>query len=388
MLTCQHFNCDEHYSRVKREYFGAFMTQVTLQHIVKEYESGKQIIPDLSLTINPGELLVLVGPSGCGKSTVLRMIAGLEDITGGQLLFDDQIVNDMPSKARDIGMVFQNYALYPHLSVAENLGFPLSLRKVNPSEIKKRVQEVAELVGLETLLDRKPKQLSGGQRQRVALGRAIIRTPRVFLFDEPLSNLDAQLRLHMRAEIVNLQKRLGITGIYVTHDQAEAMTMGDRIAVLNKGKLMQIGTPQEIYQSPNNLFVAGFLGSPNMNFFKGTAHLERDVIHFTEENGGAIFTIPHSVLSTQISIPKQITVGIRPEHCSIQAYEISGPIWNTAIDQSEYHGHEMILHMLSGGTRKSMRLPVSEIHPNGKNISVHFDVNHICIFSTETGERL
>jgi multiple sugar transport system ATP-binding protein len=364
------------------------MTQVTLQHIVKEYESGKQIIPDLSLTINPGELLVLVGPSGCGKSTVLRMIAGLEDITGGQLLFDDQIVNDMPSKARDIGMVFQNYALYPHLSVAENLGFPLSLRKVNPSEIKKRVQEVAELVGLETLLERKPKQLSGGQRQRVALGRAIIRTPRVFLFDEPLSNLDAQLRLHMRAEIVNLQKRLGITGIYVTHDQAEAMTMGDRIAVLNKGKLMQIGTPQEIYQSPNNLFVAGFLGSPNMNFFKGSAHSEGDTIHFSEENGGATFTIPHSVLATHMSIPKHITVGIRPEHCSTHAYEISGPIWNTTIDQSEYHGHEMILHMFSGGTRKSMRLPVSEMHPNGKDISVHFDVNHMCIFSTETGERL
>lgn len=364
------------------------MTQVRLEHISKEYESGKQIIPDLSLTINPGELLVLVGPSGCGKSTVLRMIAGLEDITSGQLLFDDQVVNDMPSKARDIGMVFQNYALYPHLSVAENLGFPLSLRKVNPSEIKKRVQEVAELVGLDTLLDRKPKQLSGGQRQRVALGRAIIRTPRVFLFDEPLSNLDAQLRLHMRAEIVNLQKRLGITGIYVTHDQAEAMTMGDRIAVLNKGKLMQIGTPQEIYQSPNNLFVAGFLGSPNMNFFKGSARLEGASIHFTEENGGAQFMIPESVRITQSSVPKDITIGIRPEHCSIHPFEHAGPIWKTSIEQSEYHGHEMILHMLSGGTRKSMRLPVSDMHAIGSEISVHFDVHHLCIFSTETGERL
>jgi len=364
------------------------MTQVRLQHISKEYESGKNIIPDLSLTINPGELLVLVGPSGCGKSTVLRMIAGLEDITSGELFFDDQIVNDMPSKARDIGMVFQNYALYPHLSVAENLGFPLSLRKVNPSEIKKRVQEVAELVGLESLLDRKPKQLSGGQRQRVALGRAIIRTPRVFLFDEPLSNLDAQLRLHMRAEIVNLQKRLGITGIYVTHDQAEAMTMGDRIAVLNKGKLMQIGTPQEIYQSPNNLFVAGFLGSPNMNFFKGTAHLEVDSIHFTEENGGAQFMIPKSVRITESSLPQHITIGIRPEHCSIHPFEQAGPMWKTSIEQSEYHGHEMILHMLSGGTRKSMRLPVSDMHAIGSDISVHFDVQHLCIFSTETGERL
>jgi len=364
------------------------MTQVRLHNISKEYESGKCIIPDLSLTINPGELLVLVGPSGCGKSTVLRMIAGLEDITSGQLYFDEDIVNDMPSKARDIGMVFQNYALYPHLSVAENLGFPLSLRKVNASEIKQRVQEVAELVGLETLLDRKPKQLSGGQRQRVALGRAIIRTPRVFLFDEPLSNLDAQLRLHMRAEIVQLQKRLGITGIYVTHDQAEAMTMGDRIAVLNKGVLMQIGTPQEIYQSPNNLFVAGFLGSPNMNFFKGKAHLQGDSIHFSEDHDGATFVIPQSVLNTQSKLPEQVTIGIRPEHCSIQAEDLSGPVWNTSIEQSEYHGHEMILHMLSGGTRKSMRLPVSDLYEIGNNISVQFHSEHLCMFSTETGERL
>jgi ABC-type sugar transport system ATPase subunit len=364
------------------------MTQVTLQHIVKEYESGNQIIPDLSFTINPGELLVLVGPSGCGKSTVLRMIAGLEDITSGQLLFDDQIVNDMPAKGRDIGMVFQNYALYPHLTVAENLGFPLSLRKVNPSEIKQRVQEVASLVGLDALLERKPKQLSGGQRQRVALGRAIIRTPRVFLFDEPLSNLDAQLRLHMRAEIVNLQKRLGITGIYVTHDQAEAMTMGDRIAVLNKGKLMQIGTPQEIYQSPDNLFVAGFLGSPNMNFFKGMGSIKGDTIHFFEEKEGAKFTIPITALNNSTSIPEQITIGIRPEHCSIHANDIDGPVWNTKIDQTEYHGHELILHMLSADTRKSMRLPVSEMQAIGNNVSVYFDVKHICVFSTETGTRL
>jgi ABC-type sugar transport system ATPase subunit len=364
------------------------MTQVRLEHIVKEYESGTQIIPDLSLTIEPGELLVLVGPSGCGKSTVLRMIAGLEDITSGSLYFDDAIVNDMPAKTRDIGMVFQNYALYPHLTVAENLAFPLTLRKVNPNDIKKRVQEVAELVGLDALLDRKPKQLSGGQRQRVALGRAIIRTPRVFLFDEPLSNLDAQLRLHMRAEIVNLQKRLGITGMYVTHDQAEAMTMGDRIAVLNKGKLMQVGTPQEIYQSPNNLFVAGFLGSPNMNFFNGKGKIDGDIIHFSEEPNGAMFSMPKSVLRNSNSLPEQITIGIRPEHCSIQSHDESAPIWHTTIEQSEYHGHEMILHMLSAGTRKSMRLPVSEMHQPGNAISVHFDVNHLCVFSTSTGERL
>ena len=364
------------------------MTQVRLQGINKEYEAGHHIISDLTLTIEPGELLVLVGPSGCGKSTVLRMIAGLEDITEGTLYFDDEIVNEMPAKSRDIGMVFQNYALYPHLSVAENLGFPLSLRKVNPLEIKHRVQEVAALVGLDLLLDRKPKQLSGGQRQRVALGRAIIRTPRVFLFDEPLSNLDAQLRVQMRAEIVQLQKRLGITGIYVTHDQAEAMTMGDRIAVLNKGNLMQIGKPKDIYQSPQNLFVAGFLGSPTMNFFHGKAQIADSMIHFTELHQGAQFSLPRSVLQSQGDIPELVTIGIRPEHCSPRLNPDTAPQWSTTIEQTEYHGHEMIVHMLSAGTRKSMRLPVHETFTAGEAISVFFNTDHICVFSTASGERL
>ncbi len=364
------------------------MTQVTLRNIVKEYEAGLNIIPDLSLTVEPGELLVLVGPSGCGKSTVLRMIAGLEEITSGNLLFDDQIVNDMPAKSRDIGMVFQNYALYPHLSVAENLAFPLMLRKVNKQEIQQKVKEVALLVGLDTLLDRKPKQLSGGQRQRVALGRAIIRTPRVFLFDEPLSNLDAQLRVHMRAEIVNLQKRLGITGIYVTHDQAEAMTMGDRIAVLNKGALMQIGNPKEIYESPANIFVAGFLGSPTMNFFKGEITMQQDQLYFIEEQGGAQFTLPTSVLSSGKTLPKNITIGIRPEHCSPNAMHEQDPIWNANIEQKEYHGHEMILHMMSGGTRKSMRIPVSDIYKSSMPINVHLNLQHICLFDSDSGLRL
>jgi len=364
------------------------MTQVILRNIVKEYESGTNIIPDLSLTVEPGELLVLVGPSGCGKSTVLRMIAGLEEITGGELLFDDLIVNDMPAKARDIGMVFQNYALYPHLSVGENLAFPLTLRKVNKKDIQQKVQEVATLVGLETLLERKPKQLSGGQRQRVALGRAIIRTPRVFLFDEPLSNLDAQLRVHMRAEIVNLQKRLGITGIYVTHDQAEAMTMGDRIAVLNKGRLMQIGKPQDIYESPANVFVAGFLGSPTMNFFTGTITLEEGTLHFAEHHDGARFILPASVLSSGKTIPNTITVGIRPEHCSPHPYGNDDPVWKTIVEQREYHGHEMILHMMSGGSRKSMRIPVSESYVAGMPLDIHFDNKHICVFDADSGMRL
>ena len=268
------------------------MTSVELKDLYKEYETGKPVIQDLNLTVIPGELLVLVGPSGCGKSTVLRMIAGLEDISGGSLFFDGVCINDMPAKMRDIGMVFQNYALYPHLTVAENLGFPLSLRKFPKDEILKKVQEIAEQVGLSDLLYRKPKQLSGGQRQRVALGRAIIRTPRVFLFDEPLSNLDAQLRMHMRSEIVALQKRVGITGIYVTHDQAEAMTMGDRIAVLHKGILQQIGKPQDIYNDPQNVFVAGFLGSPSMNFFHGSFTKINNELIFQELHNGASFTIP------------------------------------------------------------------------------------------------
>lgn len=382
MLIFQHYSYDESNNREN------VMTQVILKNIVKEYESGIQIIADLSLSVEPGELLVLVGPSGCGKSTVLRMIAGLEEITDGELLFDDQKVNDMPAKSRDIGMVFQNYALYPHLTVAENLAFPLTLRKVQKKEIQDKVNEVSTLVGLESLLDRKPKQLSGGQRQRVALGRAIIRTPRVFLFDEPLSNLDAQLRVHMRAEIVKLQKRLGITGIYVTHDQAEAMTMGDRIAVLNKGTLMQIGKPKEIYESPANVFVAGFLGSPTMNFFKGTIIMEQDHMIFIEEHDGARFTLPSMSISGKSTLPRHIILGIRPEHCSPQSLHEEDPLWETMIEQQEYHGHEMILHMMSGGTRKSMRIPVSEDYKPDMRIHIRLDHKHICLFDADTGLRI
>lgn len=382
MLIFQHYKYNEFINREN------VMTQVTLKNIVKEYESGTQIISDLSLSVEPGELLVLVGPSGCGKSTVLRMIAGLEEITGGELLFDDQRVNDMPAKSRDIGMVFQNYALYPHLTVAENLAFPLTLRKVPKKDIHDKVHEVSTLVGLESLLDRKPKQLSGGQRQRVALGRAIIRTPRVFLFDEPLSNLDAQLRVHMRAEIVKLQKRLGITGIYVTHDQAEAMTMGDRIAVLNKGALMQIGKPKEIYESPANVFVAGFLGSPTMNFFKGSIAMEHTSLVFVEEHEGARFRLPANIITKQSTLPRNIILGIRPEHCSPQASQDEDPVWETMIEQIEYHGHEMILHMMSGGTRKSMRIPVSDDYKPDMHVSIRLDHKHICLFDADTGLRV
>jgi ABC-type sugar transport system ATPase subunit len=245
------------------------MSIINLNNISKSYNSEDYAIKDLSLTVNDGEFLVLVGPSGCGKSTTLRMIAGLEDITSGSIMIDDIVINELPPGKRDIGMVFQNYALYPHMTVEENLAFPLKVKKVTKVKIAERVDEISKLVELDGLLARYPKQLSGGQRQRVALGRAIVRKPKVFLFDEPLSNLDAKLRTQMRNEIISLQRKLNVTAVYVTHDQTEAMTMGDRIVLMNHGEIMQIGTPDEIYNQPQNLFTAEFIGSPKVNIFKG-----------------------------------------------------------------------------------------------------------------------
>jgi multiple sugar transport system ATP-binding protein len=246
------------------------MAEIVLDHLGKRFANGFEAVKDLSLEIAEAELLVLVGPSGCGKTTALRMIAGLEEISSGELLIGGRLMNDVPEKDRDIAMVFQNYALYPHMTVAQNIAFSLKLAKKRKDEVRRRVDETARLLGLEELLDRRPKQLSGGQRQRVAMGRAIVREPQAFLMDEPLSNLDAQLRVHMRGEIEALQKRLGVTTVYVTHDQVEAMTMGDRVAVLRSGELQQVGTPTEVYDRPANLFVAGFMGSPPMNLARGT----------------------------------------------------------------------------------------------------------------------
>jgi multiple sugar transport system ATP-binding protein len=293
----------------------------------------------------------------------------------------------MPAKMRDIGMVFQNYALYPHLTVAENLGFPLSLRKFPKGEILKKVQEIAEQVGLSDLLYRKPKQLSGGQRQRVALGRAIIRTPRVFLFDEPLSNLDAQLRMHMRSEIVALQKRVGITGIYVTHDQAEAMTMGDRIAVLHKGILQQIGKPQDIYNNPQNVFVAGFLGSPSMNFFHGSFTKINNELIFQELHNGASFTIPDHSFIYGIPDNNNIIVGIRPEKLSLTPLE-NAPTWQCSIHQTEYHGHEQIAFVQSADSLKSIRVPLQFPVKNDDAIKLYIQPDSLCIFSSLTHNRL
>jgi ABC-type sugar transport system ATPase subunit len=250
------------------------MSVIELQNLKKVYDNKEVAVNDVSISISDGEFLILVGPSGCGKSTTLRMIAGLETITDGQIKIDEQVINDLPAGKRDIGMVFQNYALYPHMTVRGNLEFPLKIKKVSKSEIKDRVVEIANLVEIDELLDRYPKQLSGGQRQRVALGRAIVREPKAFLFDEPLSNLDAKLRSQMRNEIIALQRKLNITSVYVTHDQTEAMTMGDRIVIMDKGKVMQVGAPDEIYNSPSNIFVAEFIGSPKINTFSSDMFID------------------------------------------------------------------------------------------------------------------
>jgi len=249
---------------------GAVVAEVVLDSVGKVYPDGTRAVEDLNLQIRDGEFLVLVGPSGCGKTTALRMVAGLEDISEGKVTIGDRVVNHVPARDRDVAMVFQSYALYPHLSVRDNIGFGLSLRKVPKAEIREKVEQTAEILGLTEHLDRKPRNLSGGQRQRVAMGRAIVRSPQAFLMDEPLSNLDAKLRVQMRAEIARIQRDLGVTTIYVTHDQTEAMTLGDRVAVMKKGVLQQVAPPQELYERPANLFVAGFIGSPAMNLLQGT----------------------------------------------------------------------------------------------------------------------
>ncbi|MBE3596780.1 MAG: sn-glycerol-3-phosphate ABC transporter ATP-binding protein UgpC [Hydrogenibacillus sp.] len=290
------------------------MASVTLKNITKRYPNGFVAVKDINLEIKDGEFVVLVGPSGCGKSTTLRMVAGLEEISEGELYIGERLVNDVPPKDRDIAMVFQNYALYPHMSVYDNMAFGLKLRKFPKDEIKKRVHEAARILDIEHLLDRKPKALSGGQRQRVALGRAIVREPQVFLMDEPLSNLDAKLRVQMRAEIIKLHERLGATTIYVTHDQTEAMTMGDRIVVMKDGVIQQESSPDDIYHHPVNMFVAGFIGSPAMNFVSGTIREEKDGLVF--QNPHLTVSVPEAkarVLRDRGYVGRTVVLGIRPQ---------------------------------------------------------------------------
>ncbi len=325
------------------------MASVSYKHVVKRY-GDVTVIKDLSMEIADKEFVVFVGPSGCGKSTSLRMLAGLEEITGGEIWIGDRKVNDVPPKDRDIAMVFQSYALYPHMSVYDNMAFGLKLRKTPKAEIDSRVKEAAEILGLTQYLDRKPKALSGGQRQRVAVGRAIVREPAVFLMDEPLSNLDAKLRVTARAEISKLHQRLQTTFVYVTHDQVEAMTMGDRIAVLNAGDLMQIDTPRNLYEHPDNIFVAGFIGSPSMNFFDATLVAEEGKLYV--DTGSFRLAVPADRNKAYESyIGKQVTFGLRPEHIhgasfappSIQASPLEG-----VVDVIELLGHELHLYITTG----------------------------------------
>src|ERR671921_603615 len=287
------------------------MAEIEFDDVVKRYPDGFEAVKHMNLEIRDGELMILVGPSGCGKSTALRMIAGLEDISEGDLKIGGEVVNDLAPKDRDIAMVFQNYALYPHMTVRENMGFALKLRKADPADIKRRVDEAARILDLEQHLDRKPANLSGGQRQRVAMGRAIVRSPKVFLMDEPLSNLDAKLRVQMRTEVSRIQQRVGTTTVYVTHDQTEAMTLGDRVAVMRGGIIQQVDTPKNLYERPRNLFVAGFIGSPSMNFLP--ARVEGDTIKLPFGDT----PIPDELrgkLQGGDGKARDVIAGVRPEH--------------------------------------------------------------------------
>jgi multiple sugar transport system ATP-binding protein len=325
------------------------VAEVTLERVSKVYPDGTAAVRDLDLTIHDGEFLVLVGPSGCGKTTALRMVAGLEEITSGELRIGDRVVNDLPSRQRDVAMVFQSYALYPHLSVAENIGFGLKLRKVDKAEIRRRVESAARVLGLEDLLDRKPRNLSGGQRQRVAMGRAIVREPQVFLMDEPLSNLDAKLRVQMRAEIARIQRDLQVTTVYVTHDQVEAMTLGHRVAVMRKGVLQQVDAPQVLYDRPVNLFVAGFIGSPAMNLLDG--RVEANGTEVAVVLGSQRLSVPPTVLSARPSlrehVGRPVVVGIRPEDmedASLVAADADRALTAT-VDLVEAMGSDLMVHL-------------------------------------------
>ncbi len=329
------------------------MAEIQLKDVTKRYPDGTEAVKRMNLDIQDGEFMILVGPSGCGKSTALRMIAGLEDISEGELLIGGERVNELAPRDRDIAMVFQNYALYPHMTVRENMGFALKLAKEDKAETNRRVEEAAEILDLTEHLDRKPANLSGGQRQRVAMGRAIVRNPAAFLMDEPLSNLDAKLRVQMRAEVSRLQDRLGTTTIYVTHDQTEAMTLGDRVAVMRLGIVQQVGRPQELYDQPRNLFVAGFIGSPAMNFVPG--HVENGHVKLPTLD----VPVPEH-LRSELSDGRTVIVGFRPEHIEdpalVEKSRHAGVTFRTTIDLLESMGSELYAHFKVGGTIESDEL--------------------------------
>ncbi|KUI30728.1 ABC transporter ATP-binding protein [Mycobacterium sp. GA-2829] len=384
------------------------MAEIVLDKVTKSYPNGATAVKELSITIADGEFIILVGPSGCGKSTTLNMIAGLEDISSGELRIGGQRVNDKAPKDRDIAMVFQSYALYPHMSVRQNIGFPLTLAKVKKEDINAKVEETAKILDLTELLDRKPGQLSGGQRQRVAMGRAIVRNPKAFLMDEPLSNLDAKLRVQMRSEISRLQNRLGTTTVYVTHDQTEAMTLGDRVVVMLAGVAQQIGSPEELYNRPANLFVAGFIGSPAMNFFPATLTDVGVRLPF----GEVTLTQEAQDLITRRGKPKNIIVGVRPEHLEdasvLDGYaRIRAITFEVRADMVESLGAEKYVHFRTEGAgaksdqlaqlavesgsgenefvaRVSTESPVRQ----GDTIQLALDTSRLVIFDADSGENL
>ena len=364
------------------------MASLSLRHIYKKYPGGVTAVSDFNLEIKDKEFIVLVGPSGCGKSTTLRMIAGLEEISEGELFIGDRLVNDVAPKDRKIAMVFQNYALYPHMTVAENMAFGLKLNKTPKEEIKRRVEEAARILDITHLLDRKPKALSGGQKQRVALGRAIVRNPMVFLLDEPLSNLDAKLRATMRTELTKLHQRVETTFIYVTHDQVEAMTMATRIVVMKDGLIQQVDTPQHLYDFPVNMFVAGFIGTPQMNFINGTLVKKGNDVYFDfEENSIKVPADKANAPELQEYIGQEVVVGIRPESIHDQPAQIAAledSTIDTFVEVTELMGAEIYLYLLVGETKLTARVSARSTSRAGDTIKVALDTARMHIFDKDT----
>lgn len=363
------------------------MASITLKNIKKVYPGDVVAVDDFNLEITDKEFVILVGPSGCGKSTTLRMIAGLEEITEGELYIGDTFVNDVPPKDRDIAMVFQNYALYPHMTVYKNMAFGLTLRKTPKDEIDKRVREAAHILDIEHLFDRKPKALSGGQRQRVALGRAMVRNPAVFLLDEPLSNLDAKLRSSMRTELIRLHKRLGTTFVYVTHDQTEAMTMGDRIVVMKDGFIQQVDTPQDLFDNPCNVFVAGFIGSPQMNFLKGVLRKDEGKYYF--EIDGDKHYIPAVKVNDKMSeyLEKETILGVRPEDIYDDEQSLvnkENSVLDTTVEVRELMGSEIYLYLKYKDNQLMARVPTSTSSKSDSSLKVAFDMNKAHLFDVES----